>query len=216
MPGHRKGFPYYVPCSLLGRIELVPDVRSVLNHWISPVRRRAALHQERGDSMKRVTLCCAAAVTAALLGSVAGYTTATAAPVNPLVAHQAAVQAAADQAPALAGTLGLGSQEKLVVKDVVTDANGTRHLRYDRTYAGMKVLGGDLVVDESAAGAVANVTYANPARIAPAAAPKLSANAAAADAIASVAGSNLARSAPQLVVYAIDTAPTLAYETVVT
>ena len=166
--------------------------------------------------MKRVTLCCAAATAAALLSSVAGYTTATAAPVNPLVAHQAALQAAADQAPALAGTLGLGSQEKLVVKDVVTDANGTRHLRYDRTYAGMKVLGGDLVVDESAAGAVDHVTYANTARIAPAAAPKLSANVAAADAVASVAGANLARSAPQLVVYAVDTAPTLAYETVVT
>jgi len=155
--------------------------------------------------MKRVTLCCAAAVTATLLSSVAGYTSATAAPVNPLVAHQAALQAAADQAPALAGTLGLGSQEKLVVKDVVTDANGTRHLRYDRTYAGMKVIGGDLIVDESAAGAVSHVTYANTARLAPAAAPKLSANAAAADALATVTGSALAKSAPQLVVYAVDT-----------
>ena len=166
--------------------------------------------------MKRVTLCCAAAVTAALLSSVAGFTSATAAPANPLVVRQAALQAAADQAPALAGTLGLGSQEKLVVKDVVTDANGTRHLRYDRTYAGMRVLGGDLIVDESAAGQVSGVTYANTVRIAPAAGPKLSANAAAADALASVTGTGLAKSAPQLVVYAVDTAPTLAYETVVT
>jgi Zn-dependent metalloprotease len=166
--------------------------------------------------MKRVTLCCAAAVTMALLGTTAGLTTATAAPANPLIARQAALAAAADQAPALAGTLGLGSQEKLVVKDVVTDANGARHLRYDRTYAGLRVLGGDLIVDENAAGTVQAVTYATRDRIAPATTPKLSANAAAGEAAASVTGSNLAKSTPQLVVYAVDTTPTLAYETVVT
>ncbi|MER6925318.1 peptidase M4, partial [Streptomyces spiralis] len=43
--------------------------------------------------------------------------------------------------------LGLGAQEKLVVKDVVKDADGTLHTRYERTYAGLPVLGGDLVVD---------------------------------------------------------------------
>jgi Zn-dependent metalloprotease len=166
--------------------------------------------------MKRVTLCCAAAVTAALLSPVAGFTSATAAPADPLAARPAALQAAADQAPALAGTLGLGSQEKLVVKDVVTDADGTRHLRYDRTYAGLRVLGGDLIVDEKPAGQVRGVAYANSARIAPAVTPKLSANAAAADALATVRGANLAKSVPQLVVYAVDTTPTLAYETVVT
>ncbi|MFI9379596.1 M4 family metallopeptidase [Kutzneria sp. NPDC052558] len=166
--------------------------------------------------MKRVTLCCAAAVTVALASTVAGFTTATAAPVNPLVARQAALQSAQDQAVPLAGTLGLGSQEKLVVKDVVTDSDGTRHLRYDRTYNGLRVLGGDLIVDQTAAGSVRGVTYANPARIAPAATPKLSANTAATEAAASVTGSNLAKSTPQLMVYAVDTAPTLAYETVVT
>ncbi|QUQ64744.1 M4 family metallopeptidase [Kutzneria sp. CA-103260] len=166
--------------------------------------------------MKRVTLCCAAAVTVALASTVAGFATATAAPANPLLARQEALQSAQDQAPSLAGTLGLGSQEKLVVKDVVTDSDGTRHLRYDRTYNGMRVLGGDLIVDQTAAGSVRGVTYANSARIAPAATPKLSANTAASEAAASVTGSNLAKSAPQLVVYAVDTAPTLAYETVVT
>jgi Zn-dependent metalloprotease len=45
-----------------------------------------------------------------------------------------------------ARTLGLGAKEKLVVKDVVKDNDGTVHTRYERTYAGLPVLGGDLVV----------------------------------------------------------------------
>ncbi|MDQ0809232.1 Zn-dependent metalloprotease [Streptomyces sp. B3I7] len=45
-----------------------------------------------------------------------------------------------------ARALGLGAKEKLVVKDVVKDNDGTVHTRYERTYAGLPVLGGDLVV----------------------------------------------------------------------
>ncbi|MEU5821517.1 M4 family metallopeptidase [Streptomyces sp. NPDC047803] len=45
-----------------------------------------------------------------------------------------------------ARTLGLGTKEKLVVKNVVKDNDGTLHTRYERTYAGLPVLGGDLVV----------------------------------------------------------------------
>ncbi|MFC4646295.1 M4 family metallopeptidase [Streptomyces sp. NPDC002920] len=50
-----------------------------------------------------------------------------------------------------ADSLGLGAQEKLVVKDVVKDNDGTVHTRYERTYAGLPVLGGDLVVHTSPA-----------------------------------------------------------------
>ncbi|MFI9604026.1 M4 family metallopeptidase [Streptomyces sp. NPDC052043] len=48
-----------------------------------------------------------------------------------------------------AHSLGLGSKEKLVVKDVVKDNDGTLHTRYERTYDGLPVLGGDLVVHTS-------------------------------------------------------------------
>ncbi|OYP15303.1 peptidase M4 [Streptomyces sp. FBKL.4005] len=51
---------------------------------------------------------------------------------------------------AAARQIGLGAQEKLVVKDVVKDGDGTLHTRYERTYAGLPVLGGDLVVTTSA------------------------------------------------------------------
>ncbi|WP_330347218.1 M4 family metallopeptidase [Streptomyces sp. NBC_00582] len=43
-------------------------------------------------------------------------------------------------------SLGLPAQTKLIVKDVVKDNDGTVHTRYERTYAGLPVLGGDFVV----------------------------------------------------------------------
>ncbi|MET9894672.1 M4 family metallopeptidase [Streptomyces sp. NPDC006465] len=60
--------------------------------------------------------------------------------------HVALLKKASKQTTATAGTLGLGSKEKLVVKDVVKDNDGTLHTRYERTYAGLPVLGGDVVV----------------------------------------------------------------------
>ncbi|WP_328557443.1 M4 family metallopeptidase [Streptomyces sp. NBC_00358] len=60
--------------------------------------------------------------------------------------HVALLTKASKQTTATAGTLGLGPKEKLVVKDVVKDNDGTLHTRYERTYAGLPVLGGDIVV----------------------------------------------------------------------
>ncbi|MFF4906594.1 M4 family metallopeptidase [Streptomyces sp. NPDC001260] len=58
----------------------------------------------------------------------------------------ALIRSASEKAGTTARTLGLGAKEKLVVKDVVKDNDGTVHTRYERTYAGLPVLGGDLVV----------------------------------------------------------------------
>ena len=60
--------------------------------------------------------------------------------------HSALVKSAKQKATATARTIGLGAKEKLVVRDVVKDNDGTLHTRYERTYAGLPVLGGDLVV----------------------------------------------------------------------
>ncbi|MFJ6084884.1 M4 family metallopeptidase [Streptomyces sp. NPDC092369] len=60
--------------------------------------------------------------------------------------HTALIRSAAQKTTATARTIGLGAQEKLVVKDVVKDNDGTLHTRYERTFAGLPVLGGDLVV----------------------------------------------------------------------
>ncbi|MER5796235.1 M4 family metallopeptidase, partial [Streptomyces sp. NPDC001980] len=60
--------------------------------------------------------------------------------------HTALLKSAQQKTAATARTIGLGAKEKLVVKDVVKDNDGTVHTRYERTYAGLPVLGGDLVV----------------------------------------------------------------------
>jgi hypothetical protein len=49
--------------------------------------------------------------------------------------HQALMTSARRQTAVTARTLGLGAQEKLVVKDVVKDDDGTVHTRYERTRA---------------------------------------------------------------------------------
>ncbi len=90
---------------------------------------------------------------------------------TPLSAASAAPAAASSQAPsqsvsaAQAGAdrdhsaLGLSADEKLVVRNSVTDRDGTQHVRYDRTYKGLRVVGGDLVVDKAASGTVRKVRW---------------------------------------------------------
>ena len=65
-----------------------------------------------------------------------------------------------------AKALGLGVQEELVAKSVSKDADGTLHTRYDRTLAGLPVLGGDLVVHTDANGVVKGVDKASGAAMA--------------------------------------------------
>ncbi|MES4891142.1 M4 family metallopeptidase [Streptomyces sp. NPDC096012] len=82
--------------------------------------------------------------------------------------HQALLESARQKTAATARTLGLGANEKLIVKDVVKDNDGTVHTRYERTYAGLPVLGGDLVVHTppaSLAAGTVSTTYNNKHRI---------------------------------------------------
>ncbi|MEU3609715.1 M4 family metallopeptidase [Streptomyces sp. NPDC035033] len=76
----------------------------------------------------------------------------------------AAIQEAQASAGATARAIGLGAKEKLVARDVVKDADGTVHTRYERTYEGLPVLGGDLVVHQRKNGA-RSTTKATSARI---------------------------------------------------
>ncbi|WP_432018460.1 M4 family metallopeptidase [Streptomyces sp. 1222.5] len=132
--------------------------------------------------------------------------------------HAALVKSAADAAAGTAKSLGLGAKEKLVVKDVARDADGATHTRYERTYAGLPVLGGDLVVH--AKGGRLTVSKATKAGIAPSAVtPKVSSAAAKAAAITTAvrAGAEDAKldGSPRLVVWAAGARPILAWESVV-
>lgn len=77
----------------------------------------------------------------------------------------AAIKSAQADASSTAESLGLGGQEKLIARDVIKDADGTVHTRYERTYAGLPVLGGDLVTHTARDGEVKGVTKATDARI---------------------------------------------------
>jgi len=55
--------------------------------------------------------------------------------------------------------LGLAGGEKLVVKDVITDPDGTTHVRYNRTYDGLRVIGGDFVSHRARSGKIKGVSW---------------------------------------------------------
>jgi Zn-dependent metalloprotease len=149
--------------------------------------------------MKRKTLGITTALMSAAALASAGTLGANAAPqpVNPLLAKQDALHAAAEQAGTISSALGLSGGEQLVPRDVVRDADGTNHLRFDRTLNGLKVIGGDLVVTQKS-GQVSLVAKASEASLA-----GLDTTAPAAAAADS-----------KLVVFALDRAPVLAWESV--
>nr|WP_307677407.1 M4 family metallopeptidase [Streptomyces sp. V4I2] len=136
-------------------------------------------------------------------------------------AQRAALLRTAESAKAeTAEELGLGTKEKLVVRDVLKDGNGTVHTRYERTYDGLPVLGGDLVVESTKADATDAVVKATRATIKPATTTaKLSTAKARTQALAAAkaedAKSPEVNRAPRKVIWAADGKPTLAYETVV-
>ena len=78
--------------------------------------------------------------------------------------RRAAIAAAKADRADTAGRLRLGAKEALVVKDVLRDTDGTEHVRYNRTYDGLPVVGGDLIVQQSPEGKIA-VDRANNRRI---------------------------------------------------
>ncbi|MFJ3654027.1 M4 family metallopeptidase [Streptomyces nigra] len=130
----------------------------------------------------------------------------------------ALIKSAQSEAAGTAQRIGLGGKEKLLVKDVVKDADGTTHTRYERTYAGLPVLGGDLVVHDKSGRTT--VTRASKATLAlNTLSPKVTKSAAAGKALAAskktkVKGAETER-APRLVVWAGAGKPVLAWETVV-
>ncbi|BCM69576.1 MULTISPECIES: M4 family metallopeptidase [Streptomyces] len=183
---------------------------------------------------KRTTLAIATAVAAgALLAtglttSATAQTPAGAAAAKPLAAAPTALSAAARttliqhaqaDAAETAQAIGLGAQEKLVVKDVVKDIDGTLHTRYERTYAGLPVLGGDLIVHTAKSGKTQGVTKASKSAIKVASLkPQITAAKAEQQAVSaakSLGSSKSAADGARKVIWAGSGKPVLAYETIV-
>jgi Zn-dependent metalloprotease len=131
-----------------------------------------------------------------------------------------AVENAASVLVARAASLGLTAAQDTTVRDVVVDADGSQHVRYDRTYRQLPVLGGDFVVHLAEDGTYRSISRATRSSISPASVtPKLSAPEAADLAVDALRAANLGETLkrltaePELVVDALHGAPRLAWRT---
>ncbi|GGW74120.1 peptidase M4 [Streptomyces lucensis JCM 4490] len=191
-------------------------------------------HATHHSASRRRTATVALAGVAALIAAAVQSGAASAAPAKPQAgkvdpAHVAVKLTPSQRAElirhadaakaATARQIGLGAKEKLVVKDVVKDADGTLHTRYERTYAGLPVLGGDLVVRTAGSGRTTEVRRATGATLKVAGlTPAVSKAAAGKQAVARAKALGAARPAAESVrkvIWAASGKPVLAYEAVV-
>ncbi|MEU5362558.1 M4 family metallopeptidase [Streptomyces sp. NPDC005925] len=118
-----------------------------------------------------------------------------------------------------AASLGLTSAQETTVRDVIVDRDGSQHVRYDRTYRGLPVLGGDFVVHLARDGGYHGVNRATRSALSLSTTPRLSAPRAADLATNLLRAAHLGealrslRAEPRLVVDALHGAPTLAWRT---
>ena len=102
----------------------------------------------------KMTLACAAALTLAAAPATASFAQAAPSPSTPTThttfasAGERAGLVSAQQAKAgeYVKALGLTGQDKLQVTDVLKDSDGTLHVRVNRSFKGIPVIGGDLVL----------------------------------------------------------------------
>jgi Zn-dependent metalloprotease len=101
-------------------------------------------------------------------------------------------------------------------RSVIVDRSGATHVRVDRTFRGLSVLGGDLVIHRGAHGGWAGVSQTLRVPLTLATRPTVSSAAAKAISLRGIANSTVSRarveSAPRLVVDARGPAPRLAWE----
>ncbi|MEU4109565.1 M4 family metallopeptidase [Streptomyces sp. NPDC027717] len=118
-----------------------------------------------------------------------------------------------------AASLGLTSDQGTSVRDVIVDKDGTQHVRYDRTYHQIPVIGGDFVVHLNSAGDYRGTDRATRTALSlPTVTPKLTGPKAAGlavDALRSASPRKVtqAKAKPELVVDALHGAPKLAWRT---
>lgn len=165
---------------------------------------------------RRLAAAGVAAATATLLAAALSPTADAADRPTRATAIGNAASAVADHAAAL----GLTSVQGTTVRDVVVDKDGTQHVRYDRTYHQLPVLGGDFVVHLASDGAYRSADRATRTAIAlPTITPVVTAPKAADVAVNALRAANLGETLkkvtakPRLVVDALHGTPRLAWRT---
>jgi Zn-dependent metalloprotease len=143
--------------------------------------------------------------------------------VTALVLPATAFAAPSAQSPAVQRALGLidghgksfqrADADRFVARDVVVDRDGSEHVRFDRTYRGLPVIGGDVVV-HSRNGQLKASSMTLHTSVRPDIVPAMSANQAIVEAGAHFGTGFQGTPTSRLVIYAHDTTPTLAHEVV--
>ncbi|MDH6551454.1 Zn-dependent metalloprotease [Streptomyces sp. SAI-208] len=170
----------------------------------------------RGARSRRLATAGVAATAATLLAAALSPAAGAADRPTRATAVENAAAVLADHASAL----GLGSAQRTKVRDVIVDPDGTQHVRYDRTYRQLPVLGGDFVVHLAPDGAYKSSSRATRSAISlSSVTPALSAPKAADLAANALKAANLGETLkkltakPRLVVDALHGAPRLAWQT---
>ncbi len=164
--------------------------------------------------MKRTLAAVGAAVLVA--GGIGVGLTATASAKPTIPSRSQAVSRAASALDAHHSAIHASSADKFKVNRVIRDRSGATHVRYDRTYHGLTVYGGDFIVHNAPGGNYAGVSVAQHKAITVDTTPGISAAAATKAARAAHHGKIDKTGTPSLVIDAVSNTPVLAYETVVT
>src|SRR3954470_484836 len=151
--------------------------------------------------MKRIVIASAVALGTGL-AAVAVAGTSNAATTG--AGTQAFAISSADQAvKAHPAELAATAADSFTVRNVVIDANGTSHVHYNRTYKGLEVVGGDVIVDTDKSGAFTSSIKTLAAPLSISTTPRLSAARAGQAAVDAVKGTG-APTTPTLAIDAID------------
>ncbi|MET8944096.1 M4 family metallopeptidase [Streptomyces sp. NPDC004542] len=174
------------------------------------------MSRTRHNRGSRLATAGIAATTATLLAAALS----TAAHADGRPTRATAIENAASALAAHATGLGLTSAQDTSVRDVIVDKDGTQHVRYDRTYRQLPVLGGDFVVHLKPNGTYRGADRATRGAISLSSiTPKISAPKAADLAANALRAANLGeyvhqlKAKPQLVVDALHGKPRLAWRT---
>ncbi|HEY9029591.1 MAG TPA: M4 family metallopeptidase [Burkholderiaceae bacterium] len=126
-------------------------------------------------------------------------------------AQHPAVQRALAHLGANAQAAWASAGDEFVARDLHVDADGTEHVHFHRTHLGLRVIGGDFITHVDGHGQLREVTHALKAPIAVSTVAKTEAAAAEKRAAAAFKG-NVDSAKAELVIYAHEHAPVLAYD----
>ncbi|MEU9288054.1 M4 family metallopeptidase [Streptomyces sp. NPDC048275] len=180
--------------------------------------------QQIRGSRSRLATACIAATAATLLAAALTPTANAEVNANANADDSPTTATAIDNAASVllnqAARLGLTSAQGTDVRDVVVDADGSQHVRYDRTYRQLPVLGGDFVLHLTPSGSYRGADRATTRALSLSTIkPSLSAPKAADLASAALRAANVGEllkkvtAKPELVVDALHGAPRLAWRT---